>query len=88
MKHDILLINSQDNVGVALADIPRGGKARISNGERVEAVDEIPYSHKMALEYIRAGEPVRKYGEEIGRALSDIPRGGWVHTHNLHTGEQ
>lgn len=88
MKHDVLLINLQDNVGVALVDIPRGGKARISSGERVEAVDEIPYSHKMALEYIRAGEPVRKYGEEIGRALSDIPRGGWVHTHNLHTGEQ
>ncbi len=88
MKHDILLISPQDNVGVALADIPRGGKARISTGERVEAVDDIPYSHKMALQDIRAGEPVRKYGEEIGRAQTDIPRGSWVHTHNLKTGEQ
>ncbi|HQQ16415.1 MAG TPA: SAF domain-containing protein [Deltaproteobacteria bacterium] len=36
---------------------------------------------------IRAGEPVIKYGEEIGRAREDIPRGGWVHVHNLEIGE-
>lgn len=60
----------------------------IPAGERVEAVDDIPSSRKMALEDIRAGDPVRKYGEEIGRAQTDIPRGSWVHTRNLQTGER
>ncbi|HNR52643.1 MAG TPA: UxaA family hydrolase [Deltaproteobacteria bacterium] len=87
MKHDILLIDAKDNVGVALADIAKGGRAGISAGGEVEAADDIPMSHKIALKDIRAGEPVIKYGEEIGRAREDIPRGGWVHVHNLEIGE-
>jgi hypothetical protein len=30
---------------------------------------------------------VRKYGEVIGAALQDIPKGALVHTHNM-TGEE
>ena len=34
---------------------------------------------------IEAGEPVRKYGQVIGRATAAIARGAHVHTHNLAT---
>jgi altronate dehydratase len=87
MKHDILLVDPKDNVGVALVNIRKGRHAGVSTGERIEALDDIPSSHKMAIQDIRAGEPVLKYGEEIGRAREDILRGSWVHTHNLQDGE-
>ena len=41
--------------------------------------------HKIALRDIAKGEPVIKYGFPIGEATEDIPAGGHVHTHNLHT---
>lgn len=86
--HNVALINQGDNVGVALADIPKGGEARLPGGLVITAVQDIPCSHKVALRDIRSGEPVLKYGEEIGFAREDIPRGGWVHTHNLDIREE
>ena len=47
------------------------------------AIENIPYSHKVALEDISQGMEARKYGETIGFALSEIRKGAWVHTHNL-----
>jgi altronate hydrolase len=41
--------------------------------------------HKAALREIRKGEAVIKYGYPIGEATEDIPAGGHVHVHNLHT---
>jgi altronate hydrolase len=41
--------------------------------------------HKVALRDIKKGEPVIKYGFPIGEATEDIPMGGHVHSHNLHT---
>ncbi len=46
---------------------------------------DIAAGHKLALIDIAAGEYVIKYGQPIGRALLDIPKGGWVHSHNLKT---
>jgi altronate hydrolase len=51
----------------------------------VAAIEPIPAGHKMALQVIPKGQNVLKYGMPIGRASEDIPRGAWVHTHNLKT---
>jgi altronate hydrolase len=51
----------------------------------VTALEAIPAGHKLALRDIPKGENVLKYGMPIGRASADIPRGAWVHTHNLKT---
>jgi len=50
----------------------------------------IPYGHKVALEDIKKGDYVIKYGYPIGRAKCDIQAGEWVHSHNLesHLAEQ
>ena len=52
-------------------------------GVCLTACGEIPAGHKYALEDIKKGEKVIKYGEVIGRAKEDIKKGDWVHTHNV-----
>ena len=50
-----------------------------------EAVQKIPKGHKIALQNIRAGEDVIKYGVRIARASKDIRAGEWVHLHNIRS---
>ena len=52
---------------------------------QLEQTETIPAGHKAALEPIKQGEFVIKYGEIIGRATRDIQPGEWVHTHNLRS---
>jgi galactarate dehydratase len=42
-------------------------------------VDRVPQGHKVALEDLAAGAPVRRYNVVIGRAARAIPAGSWVH---------
>lgn len=42
--------------------------------------------HKYALQSIKAGERIIKYGMPIGVALEDISQGAHVHSHNMKTG--
>ena len=41
--------------------------------------------HKYALQQIKQGENIIKYGNPIGHALCDIAKGDHVHSHNLKT---
>jgi len=83
MKPNVIIINPQDNVAVALEDISEGGVVMLPGGDEFTALERIPYSHKVALTDIKPGMAVHKYGEAIGYALGDIKKGAWVHTHNL-----
>ena len=47
------------------------------------AAEDIPVGHKVALQWIRAGEMIVKYGTAIGEASCDIQPGQWVHTQNV-----
>ena len=81
---DYIRINDKDNVAVALKPIP--AKSTITIGEKtIEALEEIPQGHKIALEDISSGSEVIKYGCRIGYAKENIKKGAWVHTHNLKT---
>lgn len=81
---DIVKINQNDNVAVALRPIA-GGETLDVAGIMVTTVEEIPQGHKFALRPIKAGEDVIKYGFRIGHAKEDIATGQWVHVHNLKT---
>lgn len=83
MEVNALVIHPRDNVAVVLEDVPEGGTVRIAGGKTLRALEEIPCSHKVALVDLPRGAEVIKYGEVIGQAGEDIPRGSWVHTHNL-----
>jgi altronate hydrolase len=68
---DRIQIHADDNVAVALQDLPECG---------------VPRGHKLALRGIAAGEAVVKYGFPIGLATVDIAAGEHVHSHNVRTG--
>ena len=85
---NFLRINDNDNVVVALADIPAGETIQVEREGipcAVTAREEIPAGHKMALCQIPAGGEVVKYGYRIGYAREEILAGAWIHTHNLKT---
>ena len=81
---DIVKINQQDNVAVALRPLTKGETLDVA-GEKTELAEDIPQGHKFALRDIKAGEEIIKYGFRIGYAKEDIGKGHWVHVHNLKT---
>ncbi|MBQ8136474.1 MAG: altronate dehydratase, partial [Clostridia bacterium] len=84
MKNQLVRITEKDMVAVALEPLAAGVEAFYGAG-CVTPLEDIPMGHKVALRDIQKGEPVIKYGFPIGEATRDIPRGGHVHTENLHT---
>lgn len=75
-------LNPADDVVVALADLP-AGPVRLADGTTLTLAAPVPRGHKLAVRSVRSGEPVRKYGQVIGYAATDIEPGNHVHTHNL-----
>ena len=85
MMKQFIQINPDDNVAVALQDLPRATSCQLDNGQSITLVDEIKRGHKFALSQILANENIIKYGSPIGHATELIAVGSWVHTHNLKT---
>ncbi len=84
---DVYLVHSGDNVATALTDIPAGPAHTIGaeRGRQIEVSQPVRAGHKIAMQPIRPGEPVVKYGAVIGLAQSDIQPGEWVHVHNMRS---
>jgi (2R)-sulfolactate sulfo-lyase subunit alpha len=45
----------------------------------------IPIGHKIALKDLNPDDTAIKYGEDIGRIVAPVAKGGHVHVHNLKT---
>jgi altronate hydrolase len=75
-------LHASDNVLAAVETIETG-----KSSQGVQANQRIPKGHKMAARKIAKGEPIRKFGQIIGFAKSDIAPGDWVHEHNVEMGE-
>ncbi|QQP91916.1 altronate dehydratase [Skermanella sp. TT6] len=73
-------LSAADNVVVARVNMLPG--APIGVGE-VACRGQVPRGHKIAIEPIAAGEPIRKYNQIIGFATVDIAAGDHVHVHNV-----
>ena len=80
-----LAMTDADTVVTALDDLDRGTTLELGGGESVCLVEDVPFGHKVATQSIAAGEPIYKYGEVIGTAISDVRAGEWVHTHNCES---
>ena len=80
-----------DTVGVVVVEIVKAGQEvtgwimESDKTEKLKALAEVPLGHKLALTDIKNGDTIIKYGNDIGRAIEDIPRGGYVHVHNVKT---
>lgn len=80
----VLVLDSRDNVAVALQAIAAGTTVETGGG-RVTVAHDIPCGHKFARTAIATGANVLKFGQPIGHATDAIPAGGWIHTHNVKT---
>ena len=84
----ILKIHPEDNVLVALENLPTGIELEW-NGDRVTTAMAIPAKHKLALRSMQVGDPVYMYGVLVGRATRPIPEGGQLTTDNTaHAAEE
>lgn len=72
-------------MAVALEEVKPGQQIALDGGDLITAAEAISSGHKVALNQIKKGEPVIKYGHPIGCASCDIAPGQTVHTHNLKT---
>jgi altronate dehydratase small subunit len=83
---DALVMEITDHVATAIREIAAGETVKYAvkgKMETVQAVDPIPFGHKIAIADIPQGAQVRKYGEVIGQATQPIAKGQHVHVHNL-----
>jgi len=77
-------IQAEDNVATLMDDAAAGPVEIIgASKSTVNAPEKIARGHKIALRDISANEAVIKFGVRIGHATQAVPRGAWVHLHNL-----
>jgi len=81
---NIIQINENDNVVVALTDLVKGEVISISNRD-ITLKEDVKRGHKIATVDIKLNENIIKYGFPIGHAIVDICTGQWIHTHNIKT---
>jgi altronate hydrolase len=82
MSQKVLKVQPDDNVIVALQDLPKGEKV-IYNGVEYTVVDDVSAKHKFFEKDMKAGDEVIMYGVLVGKAQTDIPRGGLMSTSNV-----
>jgi len=82
MRSNAIKVNEKDNVAVAAEPISEGSAVVVGGQALLDAIEEIPFGHKVALSSFGAGERVVRYGEPIVEATQDIEAGSWVHVHN------
>jgi len=69
----------------------KGTEVRVAIGKTVVGLtvrNRIPVGHKIALQNVRKGGWITKYGERIGRATRTIRKGDHVHIHNLGSAKE
>ena len=86
VQHKMMIIDPEDNVGVALRDLAAGEGILCEGVGDLTVKEAIPASHKIALRDIDAGEEIVKYGEVVAVSARKIERGAWIHTHNVESG--
>ncbi len=85
---NLLIHRPGDVVGVATEDVASGdgltGRYRDRDDTvALDARDDVPLGHKVALVAIASGAEIIEYGVAIGVATQDIEPGQHVHVHNL-----
>ena len=74
-------VHERDNVGII---VDPDGAAVGADGDTGFAIREyIPQSHKVALAAIQVGEPIIRYGQDIGLTNRSIEAGCWVREDDL-----
>lgn len=81
---NIIKINENDNIVVALTDLTEGQVIPIGSS-KITLKEDIKRGHKIAISDIKVDEDVIKYGFPIGHSIVNVSKGQWIHTHNIKT---
>jgi (2R)-sulfolactate sulfo-lyase subunit alpha len=90
MNH-FVLHDAHDTVAVVVVEGVKAGMTLngwIMDEDRmmtIEARQDIPIGHKVALKPMAAGDTVIKYGIDMGKVVAPIQVGEHAHVHNIKT---
>ena len=88
---DIIILDKKDNVGVVVIENVAPNQncncwiVEYDGSTNVEAKNEVPLGHKLALVDLNEGDTIIKYGHDIGKVVKAIKKGEHVHVHNVKT---
>jgi (2R)-sulfolactate sulfo-lyase subunit alpha len=87
----LLVHDHKDNVGVVVVEGLKAGTNMLcvvthdNSSFELAVTADVPIGHKVALADLKTGDTAIKYGEDIGKFVADVEKGGHVHVHNLKT---
>jgi (2R)-sulfolactate sulfo-lyase subunit alpha len=90
-KTDLIIHDEKDNVGVVVIEATKKNQecdAWIMENDKsikVLSLNEVPLGHKIALQDLKEGDTILKYGHDIGKVVKSIKKGEHVHVHNVKT---
>ena len=80
-------IDKTDNVATALTALTAGEVRLLGDAASpsIQATEDIPVGHKIALADLAEGEMIVKYGVVIGCTTKPVRAGSWVHLHVMRS---
>ena len=91
MATDIIIHDNKDNVGVVVTEkiTPKQNCScwimEDDSSLNIQSLDEIPLGHKIALQDLKKGDTILKYGHDIGKVVKSTKKGEHIHVHNVKT---
>ena len=88
---DFLVHDDSDSVGVVVVENAQSGSTLsgwvmdTDDTITVEATQDIPLGHKIALTDMSVGDKVIKYGFPVALVTAPVKKGGHLHVHNAKT---
>ncbi|MBB2149948.1 UxaA family hydrolase [Pedobacter gandavensis] len=86
-NNSFLQIHPDDNVLVALQDLPKGQTIEWNNSQII-LQDDIRAKHKFFIQDMKVDDEVLMYGVLVGKATTPILKGGLMTTDNIHHASQ
>ena len=90
-KTDIIIHDEKDNVGVIVVEKTTKNQEcncwimENDKSIKIKSINEINLGHKIALQDLKEGQTIIKYGHDIGKVVKNIKKGDHVHVHNVKT---
>jgi (2R)-sulfolactate sulfo-lyase subunit alpha len=91
METHFIVHDKADTVGVMVVENAQAGQdltgwiMETDETITVRALDAVPLGHKIALNDLKDGDTVLKYGHDVGKIVAPISKGNHVHVHNMKT---
>ena len=88
---DLIIHDEKDNVAVVVIESTKKGQdcsAWVMENDKtmkINSISEIPLGHKIAMQDLKEGDTIVKYGHDIGKVIKYIKKGDNVHVHNVKT---